>query len=126
MSGSPIHWQPFIRLICQKSRKEFTMPTLKGTIIIQKMKGPNILYIDKTALAKYFIDFDGEDVKMNLHLQKSQLQEYRGTAEIFCFEGKDGYGGIKFANDFYIDDHDILELLEEHEGEIVELAVELE
>ncbi|MGG0665598.1 hypothetical protein ABE042_15990 [Viridibacillus arvi] len=123
--GIPHTRQPFIRLICQGSRKEFMMPTLKGTIIIQEMKGPNILYIDKTALAKYFIDFDGEEVQTNLHLQKSQSQEYRGTAEIFYFEGKDGYGGNKFANDFYIDDQDILELLEEHEGEIVELLVEL-
>lgn len=101
------------------------MPTLKGTINIQKMRGPNILYIDNNVLAKHFADFDGEEVQMTIHMQEQEKIQYRGVAEIFYFEGKDGYGGNKYANDFYIGDQDVLEILEEQEDQVVELIVEL-
>ncbi|MGE7621615.1 hypothetical protein ACQKMD_00800 [Viridibacillus sp. NPDC096237] len=62
---------------------------------------------------------------MTMHVQEQEIKQYRGVAEIFFFEGKDGYGGNKFSNDFYIGNQAVLEILEEQENQVVELIVEL-
>lgn len=49
---------------------------------------------------------------------------FKGIADIFYFEGKqDYYRGIKYANDFFIDDIDVIELLAKQVNDEVEIKV---
>lgn len=96
---------------------------LQGILQLQIMKGPNLLFIDDEPLAKKLLVFDGKQVNVHMKLSETE-KKVSGLAEIFFFEGKDGYGGDKFTNDFDIDEFDCIEWLSKYDGEQITITIE--
>ena len=72
---------------------------IQGILHLKLMKGPNLIYLDDEPLAKKLTPYDGEQVTVTFKFPDIE-KKVTGIAEIFYFEGKDGYGGDKFTNDF--------------------------
>lgn len=96
---------------------------LQGILQLQIMKGPNLLFIDDEPLAKKLLQFDGKQVNVHMKLPEAE-KKVSGLAEIFFFEGKDGYGGDKFTNDFDVDEFDCIEWLSNFDGEQITITIE--
>ena len=96
---------------------------IQGTLNVQQMKGPSLLLIDDEPLAKKLIPYDGEQITITFKLPNLE-REMSGVAEIFYFEGKDGYGGDKFTNDFDIEEFDCIEWLANFDGKHILIIIE--
>lgn len=96
------------------------MKELEGIITIQRDIGSDVLVINDMPLSKYFMGYNGEKISLSIVCGKERIYTYEGTADIFYFEGKQHYyRGTKYVDDFFIDDIDIRELLEQYEKEFV-------
>ncbi|TKC17095.1 hypothetical protein [Robertmurraya kyonggiensis] len=98
------------------------MFVLEGVIQLRRIKGSDVLEIDNVPIAKALSDYNGKQIE--LHVGDAS---FKGEAEIFYFEGSQVYHrGIKYVNDFFIDEYDMIEFLERLEGESVRLAISAE
>lgn len=99
------------------------MKVLEGIVNIQRDIGSDVLVINDMPLSKYFIDYNGERISLSIFCENERTYTYEGTADIFYFEGKQHYyRGTKYVDDFFVDDRDIRELLEQHEKESVKIT----
>ncbi|MGG0657746.1 hypothetical protein [Rummeliibacillus pycnus] len=96
---------------------------IQGKLDLQLMKGPSLLFLDNEPLAKKLSPYDGEQVTVTFKLPDIE-KKVTGIAEIFYFEGKDGYGGDKFTNDFDIEEFDCIEWLSNFDGKHVIITIE--
>lgn len=101
------------------------MKKIQGVLSMLEVKGPNIIGINQQPAVQYFTEYQDEIVKLIIRIKEadSSKKEFNGTADVFYYEGKDFYGGAKIANDFYIDDHDVLAFLEDHIGKEIEMEI---
>lgn len=104
-------------------KKGLGVMIIQGTLSLQEMKGPSLLLIDDEPLAKLLTSFDGKEITATIKLPHVE-KKISGIAGIFYFEGKDGYGGDKFTNDFDIEEFDCIEWLANFDGEYVLLTIE--
>ncbi len=96
---------------------------LEGIIHLRLMKGPNLLFLGEEPLAKKLAPYDGKEITITFTLP-NLAKTLTGIAEIFYFEGKDGYGGDKFTNDFDIEDFDCIEWLSTFEGQSITITID--
>ncbi|RTR36304.1 hypothetical protein EKG37_01740 [Robertmurraya yapensis] len=95
------------------------MFVLEGVIQLRRIKGSDVMEIDNVPIAKALSDYNGKQIE--LHVGDAS---FKGEAEIFYFEGSQAYHrGIKYVNDFFIDEYDMMEFLERLEGESVKLTI---
>ncbi|MGI8350292.1 hypothetical protein NiCM35_11015 [Niallia circulans] len=100
------------------------MKELEGIVVIQRDIGSDVLVINNVPLSQYYMGCNGEEIKLTIVCAKGKTYTFEGTADIFYFEGKQHYyRGTKYVDDFFIDDIDIRELLEQHENEFVKIIV---
>ena len=101
------------------------MQEIKGRVLIQPYIGSDILVINNQPLSKYFIEYNGKNILLSIRFcENKKTYTYKGIADIFYFEGKqDYYRGIKYANDFFIDDIDVIEQLAKQVNDEVEIKV---
>ncbi|MGX9133798.1 hypothetical protein ACWV26_05315 [Rummeliibacillus sp. JY-2-4R] len=96
---------------------------LEGIIHLRQMKGPNLLYLNEEPLAKTLLPYDGKEMTITFTLPGIE-KKLKGIAEIFYFEGKDGYGGDKFTNDLDIEDFDCIEWLSTYEEQSITITID--
>lgn len=100
------------------------MKELEGVVAIQRDIGSDVLVINNIPVSQYYMGYNGEEIILTIVCAKGNTYEFEGTADIFYFEGKQHYfRGTKYVDDFFIDDTDIRELLEQHEKEYVKIIV---
>ncbi|WP_142382820.1 hypothetical protein [Bacillus canaveralius] len=65
----------------------------------------------------------GKMVTLHIDCGFEFSQTVKGTAEVFYFEGTQQFHrGLKYVNDFFVEDDDIIELLVKHEGKKLKLT----
>lgn len=96
---------------------------IQGILHLKLMKGPSLVYLDDEPLARKLTPYDGEQVTVTFKLPDIE-KNVTGIAEIFYFEGKDGYGGDKFTNDFDIEEFDCIEWLSHFDGKQITITVQ--
>lgn len=95
------------------------MFVLEGVICLKSLKGSEVLVIDDVPIAKALSEYNGKQIE--LHIEDAT---FKGEAEIFYFEGYQSYyRGIKYVNDFFIGEYDMIEFLERLDGESVKLTI---
>ncbi|WP_449622635.1 hypothetical protein [Robertmurraya sp. Marseille-Q9965] len=95
------------------------MFVLEGVICLKRIKGSEVLEIDDVPIAKALVQYNGKQIELCIG-----DATFIGEAEIFYFEGSQAYHrGIKFVNDFFIDEYDMIEFLEKLDGESVRLTI---
>ncbi|MFP3720908.1 hypothetical protein SFC57_19715 [Niallia circulans] len=100
------------------------MKELEGIVIIQRDIGSDVLVINNIPVSQYYRGYNGKEIILTIVCAKGKTYEFEGTADIFYFEGKQHYyRGTKYVDDFFIDDIDIRELLEQHENESVKIII---
>ncbi len=103
------------------------MKVLEGIINIKRIKGSDVLQIDDIPLAKAINDFNGQSIIFCLDDSLESSRSFRGMADIFYFEGSQQYHrGVKYVNDFFIDDIDMIEFLGKFEGNKVKIQILIE
>lgn len=101
------------------------MEVIEGIVFLKPFIGSDVLVINDVPIAKHFQSYNGEEVVLQIYCLET-MDTYKGIADIFYFEGKQQYyRGTKYVNDLFIDDIDIVELLENFENEYVKLALTL-
>ncbi|PLR87778.1 hypothetical protein [Bacillus sp. V33-4] len=99
------------------------MTEVAGVITVQQHKGSDVLLIDGKPVSKVFSKFNGKMVTLHIDCGFEFSQTVKGTAEVFYFEGTQQFHrGLKYVNDFFVEDDDIIELLVKHEGKKLKLT----
>ncbi|WP_042463261.1 hypothetical protein [Neobacillus dielmonensis] len=97
---------------------------VEGVIRVHQVKGTEVLLLDQEPICKLYTDFNNKEVVLKINGGPELSYRFEGVAEVFYFEGiQKSHSGIKYVNDFYIDDRDIIELLIKHSGKKIELSV---
>jgi hypothetical protein len=105
------------------------MASFTGKVTLQEEKGSSVLTLDGIPVAKRFEPFRDQGIMLSIyHLHPQEgtvfIQNCHGTADVFYFEGEQQFDtGIKYVNDFYIGDEDIIQKLESLVNMDVRLAV---
>ncbi|MEQ2527437.1 hypothetical protein WMO40_12045 [Bacillaceae bacterium CLA-AA-H227] len=98
------------------------MFVLEGVIHLKRIKGSEVLQIDDVPIAKALSEYNGKQIELRIG-----DASFKGEAEIFYYEGSQVYHrGIKYVNDFFIDEYDMIEFLERLEGESVKFTISAE
>lgn len=98
------------------------MFVLEGVILLKRIKGSEVLQINDVPIAKALREYNGKQIELLIG-----DTSFKGEAEIFYFEGSQTYHrGIKYVNDFFIDEYDMIEFLEKLDGESVKLTISAE
>lgn len=98
------------------------MFVLEGVICLKRIKGSDVLEIDGVPIAKALSEYNGKQIELRIG-----DATFKGEAEIFFFEGSQAYHrGIKYVNDFFIEEYDMIEFLEKLDGESVKLMISAE
>ena len=100
-----------------------------GIIEEKEEKGSTVLKINDTPIAKVFETLNDQYVSIKIFVHQSESKElirhFEGHAEIYYFEGKQlFFSGTKYVNDFFIDDEDVIETLEEFINRHVTIAID--
>jgi hypothetical protein len=94
------------------------MKAIEGIITLQD----ELVTVNEIPVSKAFLNFNGKKVKLSISCGTDTAYEYEGIADIFYYEGSQPYyRGMKYVNDFFIDQVDILETLEKHNDELVKI-----
>lgn len=106
--------------------------SIEVTGIIEKKeeKGSAVLKINDTPIAKVFETLNDQYVSIKIFVHQSEskqlIRTYEGHAEIYYFEGKQLFFiGTKYVNDFFIDDEDVIETLEEFINRHVTITIDI-
>lgn len=96
------------------------MEEIEGIITLQE----EIVTVNEMPLSKIFLNYNGKKVKLSICCGFDAEYQYDGIADIFYYEGNQPYyRGTKYVNDFFIDQADILEVLEKHTNELVKIKM---
>lgn len=102
------------------------MTIIEGILSIQREKGSEVLLLDDKPLSKMFNHVNGEDISFTISSEHDIIFSVSGIADIFYFEGiQQSHKGIKYVNDFFIGDFDVIEVLEKLEGKKVRLSLQV-
>jgi len=101
-----------------------------GFIEKKEEKGSSVLKINDTPVAKVFDEMDDQYISLQIFVHHSDNKElvrnFKGHAEVYYFEGKQlFYSGTKYVNDFFIDEEDVIETLEECIDKHVTISIEI-
>lgn len=99
---------------------------IEGLLGCSNTNGSSIILLDERPIAKEFLEYLDKNVKLVVTIVtdlKPKRFLFKGHLEVFYFEGKDYYGGTKFANDLNVGERDVLALLEKFIGSSVSLEI---
>ncbi|MGV3465016.1 MAG: hypothetical protein ACO1OT_06970 [Heyndrickxia sp.] len=101
-----------------------------GFIEKKEEKGSAVLKINDIPVAKAFDTMDDQYISLNILVHHSDNKElvrnFKGHAEVYYFEGKQlFFSGTKYVNDFFIDDEDVIETLEEYIDKHVTIHIDI-
>ncbi len=104
------------------------MKEITGVVIKKTEKGSSVLTIDGVPIAKVFEHLNGKTISLEIFVhkqgKKELLQSYSGFAEVFYYEGtQQFYSGTKYVNDFFIEEDDLLEVIESSLNEAVTVVL---
>ena len=100
------------------------MKVFEGVILIHRIKGTEVVLLDDEPVSKIFSVLNDKEVMLKINTGPELSYTFEGIAEVFYFEGiQKSHSGIKYVNDFYIDEADMIEILKKHEGKKIELMV---
>lgn len=100
------------------------MEEIEGVIALQQMGSSELITINGIPVSKFFMSYNGKRVNFSIHCTTDTAYEYQGIADIFYFEGNQQYyRGTKYVNDFFIDQDDVLEVLEKLNEEVVKIKM---
>ncbi|MFS0864384.1 hypothetical protein [Fredinandcohnia sp. 179-A 10B2 NHS] len=102
------------------------MTIVEGILSIQREKGSEVILLDDQPLSKMFNHVSGVDILFTISSEPDIFYSVSGIADVFYFEGiQQSNKGIKYVNDFFIDDFDVIEVLEKLEGKRVKLSLQV-
>lgn len=97
---------------------------IEGVIALQQIGSSELVTINGIPVSKFFINYNGKKVKLSIHCGTDTAYEYEGIADIFYFEGNQQYyRGTKYVNDLFIDQADVLQVLEKLNNEFVKIKM---